>query len=184
MKPKAKQNNKGLILVYTGSGKGKTSAAIGLAVRAAGYDKRVGFFQFIKSADSYSGEISSLKRLGVEVKQLGIGFTWEKTVEEQRASLAQAWEFAKERILSGEYDLIVLDELNYALAITGFAIDDVLPLEEVVKILKARPKNLHIVITGRGLQEELMGIADLVSEIEMIKHYYKNGLIAVEGIDL
>ncbi len=184
MKSLAQDKKKGLILIYTGNGKGKTSAAVGLAVRAAGYDQRVGFFQFIKSAESFSGEIRSLKRLDVEVEQLGIGFTWEKTVEEQRASLAQAWQFAKGRILSGEYDLIVLDELNYALAITGFAIDDILPLAEVVEVLQKRPENLHIVITGRGLQEELLEIADLVSEIEMIKHYYKDGLIAIEGIDL
>jgi cob(I)alamin adenosyltransferase len=177
-------DNRGLTLIYTGNGKGKTSAAVGLAVRAAGYDQRVGFFQFIKSEESFSGEIRSLERLGVEVRQLGIGFTWEKTVEEQRASLDRAWKFAKERIFSGEYDLIVLDELNYALAITGFKIDDVLPLSEVVQVLKDRPQNLHIVITGRGLQEELLELADLVSEIEIIKHYYNRGLIAVEGIDL
>lgn len=184
MKTNTLPKKKGLTLIYTGNGKGKTSAAVGLAVRAAGYDQRVGFFQFIKSAESFSGEIISLKRLGIEVEQLGIGFTWEKTVEEQRASLAEAWQFAKERILSGEYDLIVLDELNYALAITGFPINDVLPLSEVIEVLRIRPEGLHIVITGRGLQEELLEIADLVSEIEMIKHYYKDGLIAVEGIDL
>ncbi len=179
-----KQDRDGLILIYTGNGKGKTSAAVGLAVRAAGNDLRVGFFQFIKSEDSFSGELKSLRELGVAVKQLGIGFTWEKTVEEQRQALGAAWEFAKAQINSGAYDLIVLDELNYALAITGFAIDDVLPLADVVDTLKNRPPGLHIAITGRGLKEELLDLADLVSEIEMIKHYYRDGQIAVKGLDL
>ncbi len=176
--------DKGLTLIYTGNGKGKTSAAVGLAVRAVGNDLRVGFFQFIKSEESFSGELKSLKQLGVNVKSLGIGFTWEKTVEEQRRALKAAWQFAKAQINSGKYDLIVLDELNYALAITGFPIDDVLPLADVVATLKNRPQGLHIVITGRGLKEELLDFADLVSEIEMIKHYYNEGQIAVKGIDL
>ncbi len=175
---------KGLTLIFTGDGKGKTSAAIGLAVRAAGNNMKVGFFQFIKSEESFSGEYKSLEKLGIEIKQLGIGFTWQKSVEEQREALKAAWIFVKQRVMSGQYDLIVLDELNYALATTDFDIDDILPLSEVIELIKRKPENLHLAITGRGAKQELISIADLVSEINPVKHYYNTGVTAVKGIDL
>lgn len=177
-------NKKGLTLIYTGDGKGKTSAAIGLAVRAAGNNMKIGFYQFIKSKESFSGEQKVLEELGIEISQLGLGFTWQKSVEEQRLALKNAWIFVKDRVMSGEYDLIVLDELNYALDIKEFPIDDLMPLSEVIELIEKKPDNLHLVITGRGAKHELINIADLVSEIIPIKHYYNTGLTAVKGIDL
>ncbi len=178
------KTKKGLTLIYTGDGKGKTSSAIGLAVRAAGNNMKVGFFQFIKAKEGFSGEQEALEKLGVEIEQLGIGFTWTKTIEKQREVLKNAWKFAKEKVMSGQYDLIVLDELNCALAINNFAIDDILPLSEVIELIETKPDNLHLVITGRGAKQELIDIADLVSEINPIKHYYNKGITAVKGIDL
>lgn len=176
--------NKGLTLVYTGEGKGKTTSAIGLAVRAAGRDMNVGFFQFIKANKRVFGEQESLSKLGVDIKQLGIGFTWIKTPEEHREALKNAWEFVKERVMSDEYDLIVLDELNNALAINNFPIDDVLPLAEVIELIKNKPAKLHLVITGREAKQEIIDLADLVSEIKPVKHYYEKGIPAVKGIEI
>ncbi|MGD9676745.1 MAG: cob(I)yrinic acid a,c-diamide adenosyltransferase [Vulcanibacillus sp.] len=175
--------SKGLTLVYTGDGKGKTSAAIGLAVRAVGNGMKVGFFQFIKSKESVSGEQGALTKLGIEIEQLGIGFTWVKSHEEQRQALKNAWAYIKEKVLSDQYDLIVLDELNNALAIRDFPIDDVLPLSEVIQLIKVKPDKLHLVITGRGAKQEIIDVADLVSKIDSVKHYYDVGITAVKGID-
>jgi len=177
------ETKKGLTIIYTGNGKGKTTAAIGLAVRAYGQDLRVGIFQFIKSPERDYGEKKTLEKLGIEIIQLGIGFTWTKTPEEHRQALKRGWEFVKEKVMSGSYDLIVLDELNNALAITDFPIDDVLPLKEVIQLLQQRPKALHVVITGRNAKPELINQADLVSEIQEVKHYYNERIPAVKGIE-
>ncbi|NOJ70507.1 cob(I)yrinic acid a,c-diamide adenosyltransferase [Paenibacillus alvei] len=174
---------KGLTLVYTGDGKGKTTAAVGLCVRAVGHGFKVLMLQFIKSPKRSYGEQASLEKLGVEVRQLGIGFTWLKTPEEHREAFKEAWSIAKQEIQSGDYDLIVLDELNNALAITSFPIDDVLPKAEVVDAIKNRPEHMNIVITGRSACPEIIEIADLVSEIEPVKHYYEEGIPAVLGLE-
>ena len=178
-----KQNVEGKILVYTGNGKGKTTAAFGLAARALGRDMKVIILQFIKSPEFTYGEKIALEKLGAQVEQLGVGFTWTKTPEEHRAALKTAWEKAKETVESGQYDLIVLDELNNALSIDTFAIDDVLPLTDVVDTLKNKPKETHIVVTGRAAKDEIKEIADLVSIIEEEKHYYKDGVDAIYGIE-
>lgn len=174
---------KGLTLVYTGEGKGKTTAAIGLAIRAKGQGKKVIMLQFIKSPDRTYGEKIMFDHLGIEIYQLGIGFTWTKTPEEHREALQKAWAFSKEKVLSGNYDVIILDELNNALAIDSFPIHDVLPLTEVVDIIKNRPENMHVIITGRSANEEIINIADLVTEMKPIKHYYDDGIPAVKGIE-
>lgn len=174
---------KGLTLVYTGDGKGKTTAAVGLCVRAVGHGFKVLMLQFIKSPKHSYGEQVSLEKLGVEVRQLGIGFTWLKTPEEHREAFKKAWSIAKQEIQSGDYDLIVLDELNNALAITSFPIDDVLPRAEVVDVIKNRPEHMNIVVTGRSACPEIIEIADLVSEIEPVKHYYQEGIPAVLGLE-
>ena len=178
-----KKKNKGLTLIYTGDGKGKTTASIGLAVRAAGRGMKVGIFQFIKSDQHTYGEKNILEKLGIEMIQMGIGFTWTKTPEEHRESLKKAWALVKEKVNSKAYDLIVLDELNNALAIKDFPIDDVLPLKEVIHLIKTKPEDLHLVITGRNAKQELIEEADLVSEITPIKHYYEEGIPAVLGIE-
>lgn len=174
---------RGLTLVYTGDGKGKTTAALGLCVRAVGRGYKVLVLQFIKSPERTYGEQLALEKLGVEFRQLGIGFTWTKTPEEHRTALTQALAVAKEVIRSAEYDVIILDELNNALAITKFPIDDVLPLQEVLEMIFDRPEGMHLVVTGRSAHPEIIARADLVTEMKPIKHYYDEGIPAVYGIE-
>ncbi|AUS08757.1 cob(I)yrinic acid a,c-diamide adenosyltransferase [Laceyella sacchari] len=183
MPERAKAGRQGLTLVYTGDGKGKTTASLGLALRAVGRGQRVGIWQFIKSPQRTYGEQLALKKLGVEVRPLGVGFTWTKTPEEHRTALAEAWMVVKERVMSGEYDVAILDEINNALAITSFPIDDVLPRAEVLSLIEQRPKHTHLVLTGRNALPEVMERADLVSRIEPVKHYYDAGVSAVKGIE-
>lgn len=174
---------KGLLLVYTGDGKGKTTAALGLTVRALGRGLNVRFLQFIKSPERTYGEKIALRKLGLATEQLGIGFTWTKTPEEHRAALKKAWAITKEALQDTTLDCLVLDELNNALAITKFPIDDVLPLEEVLEAVRNRPEHLHVVITGRSAHPSLIALADLVSTIEPTKHYYDEGIQAVKGLE-
>lgn len=177
------QQQKGLVLVYTGNGKGKTTAALGVAIRATGRGKRVLMIQFIKSPHATSGEKIMFERIGIEMHQVGIGFTWTKTPEEHREALKKAWRFTKEKVNSGEYDVVILDELNNALAITSFPVEDVLPLDEVVELIQNRPKTMHLIITGRDANEKIIAAADLVTEMKEIKHYYQDGIPAVKGIE-
>ncbi|MGP1907658.1 cob(I)yrinic acid a,c-diamide adenosyltransferase [Metabacillus sp. JX24] len=178
------KNEKGRVLVYTGNGKGKTTAAIGLAVRAAGRQMTVSILQFIKSPERTYGERTILNALpGVSIQQLGAGFTWTKTPEIHREALKQAWITAKETILSGESDVVILDEINNALAIQTFPVDDVLPLEDVILTIQNRPLHVHLVLTGRNAKREIREIADLVSVIDVEKHYYDEGVDAIYGIE-
>ncbi|MEK4760543.1 cob(I)yrinic acid a,c-diamide adenosyltransferase [Viridibacillus sp. FSL E2-0187] len=173
----------GLFLVYTGDGKGKTTASLGVTLRAVGRGLNVRYMQFIKSPERTYGEALALRKLGVEMEQMGIGFTWTKTPDEHREALQLAWTKAKEALADPTIDLLVLDELNNALAITKFPIDDVLPLQEVVEAIQNRPKTMHLVVTGRSAKEELIQLADLVSTIEATKHYYEEGIPAVKGLE-
>ncbi|NJP39142.1 cob(I)yrinic acid a,c-diamide adenosyltransferase [Alkalicoccus luteus] len=173
---------RGMMLVQTGNGKGKTTSAVGTAVRAAGRGMRVKMLQFIKSPERTYGETISLRKLGVEVEQLGIGFTWTKTPEEHREALRAAWPKAVEA-LDGSYDVVILDELNNALAIDSFPIDDVLPLDDVLSALINRLKHVHVLVTGRNAHEKIKEAADLVSVTEAEKHYYDEGIPAIKGIE-
>lgn len=177
------KTKRGLTLVYTGDGKGKTTAALGLAIRAAGRGKKVLVIQFIKSPERTYGEKLTFEKLGIEIIQTGVGFTWTKTPEEHREALKTAWSFTKEKVLFGGYDVVILDELNNALAIEKFPIDDVLPLKEVLDLIQHRPKHLHLVITGRSARDEILDCADLVTEMKAVKHYYNEGIPAVKGIE-
>jgi cob(I)alamin adenosyltransferase len=174
---------RGLLLVYTGDGKGKTTAALGLAVRAAGRGKRVLMIQFIKSPERTYGEKLTFDKLGIEMYQKGIGFTWLKTPEEHREALRNAWAFTQEKVMSGLYDVVILDELNNALAIEKFPVDDVLPLQEVLELIENRPYGMHMVITGRNAKPAIIDKADLVTEMKPVKHYYDEGIPAVLGIE-
>ncbi|MBL3728373.1 cob(I)yrinic acid a,c-diamide adenosyltransferase [Lysinibacillus sp. HST-98] len=174
---------KGLFLVYTGEGKGKTTASLGVTLRAVGRGLNVRYLQFIKSPERTYGEQIALRKLGVEMEQMGIGFTWTKTPEEHRAALAKAWKKTKAALQDDSIDLLVLDELNNALAITKFPIDDVLPLAEVIEAIQQRPSTMHLVVTGRSANPALLAMADLVSTIEATKHYYDEGIPAVKGLE-
>lgn len=178
-----KSKDRGLFLVNTGDGKGKTTAALGLIVRAIGQGLNVLMIQFIKSPERTYGEKLTLEKLGVEIHQMGVGFTWTKTPEEHRAALSKAWALTKEKVQSDNYDLIILDELNNALSINRFPVDDVLPLAEVMELIRTRPRDLHLVMTGRNAHPEIMEMADLVTEMKAVKHYYDEGIPAVRGIE-
>jgi cob(I)alamin adenosyltransferase len=167
----------GLILVNTGNGKGKSTAAFGTAIRAVGQGLTVSVIQFIKGKWK-TGEMETAKRLGLEFMPMGQGFTWEsKNLEEDKALMREAWTVASEKILSGKYDLIILDEINYVLGY-GYV-----PVDEVVRVLKSRPSHVHVVLTGRNAPDEIVSIADCVTEMRDVKHPYRNGIPAQKGID-
>ncbi len=170
---------KGLLIVFTGNGKGKTTAALGMALRAAGHGMRVLILQFIKGAWNY-GELDALKRLDqVEILPLGTGFTWQKeNLEEDRRLAESGWQKATLEISRGAYDMIILDELNYVLSY------GLLPVNLVLDAIKRRPAKLHLVVTGRNAPEELLAAADLVTEMRNLKHpYHDQGISAQKGIE-
>jgi cob(I)alamin adenosyltransferase len=170
---------KGLLIVHTGKGKGKTTAAFGMALRAAGHDMRVLILQFIKGKWRY-GELDAWSQFpNVSIEPLGSGFTWKKeNMDKDREEARLGWQRAVKAIESGEYDMIILDELNVVLSY------ELLPLEPVLEVLRNRPENIHIVITGRNAPEELIDLADLVTEMRLIKHPYRDqGIKAQKGIE-
>ncbi len=170
---------KGLLIVHTGAGKGKSTAAFGLALRALGRGWRVGVVQFIKGAWE-TGERKALESFGDHVtwRTMGEGFTWE-TQDKARdiAAAERAWAVAQEMMRDKRFRLIVLDELNIALRY-GY-----LPLDGVVAALAARRPGLHIVVTGRNAKPELIEAADLVTEMSLVKHHFAAGVKAQEGIE-
>ena len=166
-------------MVYTGKGKGKTTAALGLIFRALGHGLKVCMIQFIKGTWKY-GELNASKRFEelLDFHVLGRGFTWKsKDIEKDIQVAREAWVFAKEIINSGKYQLVVLDELTYLMKYKMVAED------EVVDFLKDHPEDLHVVVTGRDAPESLIDIADLVTEMKEIKHPYHAGIKAQEGIE-
>jgi cob(I)alamin adenosyltransferase len=174
----AAKKKKGLIMVNTGNGKGKTTAALGVALRACGYGMKVCMLQFFKGKWKY-GELRSAPKLGnFEIRPMGHGFTWEsKDIEVDKRMVREAWQASSVEILSGKYDLVILDEINYALSY-GF-----LPVEDVVEFLKEKPAMLHVILTGRDAKPEIIEIADLVTEMREIKHPFTEGIVAQKGIE-
>ena len=170
---------KGLLIVHTGPGKGKSTAAFGLALRALGRGWRVGVVQFIKGAWS-TGERTTFERFGDQMvwRTMGEGFTWETQDRERDvAAAAAAWAKALEMMADPTIRLVVLDELNIALRY------DYLPLDEIVAALAARRAGLHVVVTGRNAKPELIAAADLVTEMALVKHPFAAGVRAQEGIE-
>ncbi|MBY9078149.1 cob(I)yrinic acid a,c-diamide adenosyltransferase [Paenibacillus sp. HN-1] len=174
---------KGYTLVYTGDGKGKTTAAIGLAVRAAGQGFKVLILQFIKSSGRICGEHIALRKLGVDIRSLGAGFTRTGSPELHRAALKEAWRTARDEVMGGGWDVVVLDEINNALAISRFPVDDVLPTAEVLELIASKPSHVHLVLTGREAKPEVMEAAELVTVMQPVKHYYRDGVPAIPGIE-
>ncbi|HOP07182.1 MAG TPA: cob(I)yrinic acid a,c-diamide adenosyltransferase [candidate division Zixibacteria bacterium] len=173
---------KGLLVVYTGNGKGKTTAALGMCVRAVGYDWRICLIQFVKGSWKY-GELKGVKRLepNLELYTVGEGFVGivddQKEFSEHREAARKGVALAIEKIKSGDYQLVILDELNVAMDL-GLVTD-----EELEQILDARSPEQHLVITGRGMTDELKERADLITEMGEIKHPYQKGILAQKGID-
>lgn len=172
-------SEKGLLIVFTGNGKGKTTAALGMAIRSAGHGMRVLILQFIKGTWAY-GELESLKNVEeVRIKTLGSGFTWKKeNLDEDRELALRGWEEARNEIARGDYRMIILDELNIVLSY------GLLPLQPVLDTLEQRPAGVHVVVTGRNAPDELIEIADLVTEMKVVKHpFHDRGLKAQKGIE-
>ena len=175
-------NKRGLIVVYTGNGKGKTTAALGIALRSVGHGHKVWMIQFIKG-EWYYGELTSSKRLEPEFELIaaGKGFVGilddDHSIAEHKTAAKNAVVLAKNKITSGEYDVIILDEINYAVKLS------LIPKEDVINILKLVPRQTTIVLTGNYALPEIIDMADLVTEMKEIKHPYRSGLKAKEGID-
>ena len=167
---------RGLIIVHTGDGKGKTTAALGLAIRAWGTGLKVLILQFIKDGRR-SGELAAMDALKIEVRQLGLGFITEENFSEQKKSARVAIELARREILSGAWDLIILDEIHYAVKF------GLLDAADILELIQVRPPQLHLVFTGRDALPELIDAADLVTEMKLIKHPFKNGISAQAGIE-
>ena len=173
---------KGLVVVYTGRGKGKTTAALGIALRAVGHNKKICMIQFIKGTWHY-GETNSSKRLEpeFEVVVVGKGFVGiiddKYTIQEHEKIAKEAIRISREKILSKKYDIVILDEINYAINL------GLVELEEVIDLIKLKPPNLDLVLTGNHVKEEIVNLADLVTEMKEIKHPFKQGIKAKKGID-
>ncbi|GAB5480688.1 MAG: cob(I)yrinic acid a,c-diamide adenosyltransferase [Parasphingorhabdus sp.] len=170
---------RGLLIVHTGNGKGKSSSAFGMAIRSLGWGMKVGIVQYVKGSWE-TGEKNFFQAnpdlLTFEV--MGDGFTWDTQDREQDIAAAKAaWERSKELIMDPEYDFIILDELNIVLR------DDTLDIKEITEFLKQRPLEKHICITGRNAKPELVEMADLVTEFEEVKHPFKAGFKAQKGVE-
>lgn len=175
-----------LVLIYTGDGKGKTSAALGNVFRALGHGWKVFMVQFMKGDWPITfGELESAKRhANFEILQLGKGFVKimgdQKPIAEHREAASAALDLAKQKIYSGKYDLVVLDEIHCALDSCD---ERLIELEDVKEIIRKRPARTHLILTGRGAKQELIDLADLVTEMKEVKHPYQKGIPAVKGLD-
>lgn len=174
-----KTEERGLLMVHTGKGKGKSTAAFGMVFRAIGHGFKVGVVQFVKGAWG-TGERDVLEKFPelVTIRAMGEGFTWD-TQDRQRdlAAARAAWEQAKEMIADPQYKMVLLDELNIVLRY------DYLPLDEVIEVLRSKPRDLHVIVTGRNAKDELIEIADLVTEMTEIKHPFRSGVKAQAGVE-
>jgi cob(I)alamin adenosyltransferase len=174
-----KRLEKGLLIVHTGTGKGKSTAAFGLALRMLGRGKRVGVVQFIKGA-WHSSERDALAKFGDQVSwhSMGEGFTWEtQDLSRDIEAAERAWGKAQELMADPSFALVILDELNIALRY------DYLPLDKVIAVVKARRPELHVVVTGRNAKPALIEAADLVTDMTLVKHHFAAGVKAQEGIE-
>ncbi|HZB80266.1 MAG TPA: cob(I)yrinic acid a,c-diamide adenosyltransferase [Nitrososphaera sp.] len=173
---------KGIIIVYTGKGKGKTTAALGIVLRAVGHGYKVGMIQFIKG-EWYYGELTSSKRLEPEFELIaaGRGFVGiiddDHPIEDHQKAAKDAIEVAKQKIASGNYDIMILDEINYAARL------NLVSQQDILDIIAAKPEKTSLVLTGNYVPEAIMAAADLVTEMREIKHPYQRGIKAKKGID-
>ena len=173
----AAQDERGIVMVFTGNGKGKTTAAFGTATRAVGHGKKVGVIQFIKGTWP-NGERNLLEPHGVEFQVMATGFTWNtQDRDSDTAACLAVWEHARRMLADDQLDLVLLDELTYMVAY------DYLPLESVLSALRERPAHQSVIITGRGCHRDIIELADTVSELRPVKHAFDDGIKAQMGID-
>ena len=175
------ENTRGLLIVHTGNGKGKTTCALGLMMRAAGQGLRCCMIQFMKSRNDRYGEHLSAEKLGIEVHTMGDGFTWDtQNPEQDRQTARNTWELCVDKLRTGDYDLLVFDELVYVLSYGMLSTDEVL---DEIRAARERQPSLHVVVTGRDAPKELVESADLVTEMTEIKHPFQSGIRAQRGIE-
>ncbi|KGT88932.1 cob(I)alamin adenolsyltransferase/cobinamide ATP-dependent adenolsyltransferase [Erwinia typographi] len=168
---------RGILMVFTGNGKGKTTAAFGTATRAVGHQKRVGVIQFIKG-EWPNGERNLLEPQGVEFQVMATGFTWDtQNRETDTRACLEVWQHGKRMLQDETLDLVVLDELTYMVSF------DYLPLQEVLSALNHRPAQQSVIVTGRGCHREILDLADTVTEMRPVKHAFDAGIQAQQGID-
>ncbi|MFQ0329390.1 cob(I)yrinic acid a,c-diamide adenosyltransferase [Klebsiella pneumoniae] len=173
----AAKDERGIVMVFTGNGKGKTTAAFGTATRAVGHGKKVGVIQFIKGTWP-NGERNLLEPHGVEFQVMATGFTWNtQDRDSDTAACLAVWEHARRMLADDQLDLVLLDELTYMVAY------DYLPLESVLSALRERPAHQSVIITGRGCHRDIIELADTVSELRPVKHAFDAGIKAQMGID-
>ncbi|MFI8318236.1 cob(I)yrinic acid a,c-diamide adenosyltransferase [uncultured Kosakonia sp.] len=173
----AAQDERGIVIVFTGNGKGKTTAAFGTATRAVGHGKKVAVIQFIKGTWP-NGERNLLEPLGVEFQVMATGFTWDtQNRESDTAACLEVWQHAERMLADPALDMVLLDELTYMVAY------DYLPLEKVLTALQNRPPMQTVIITGRGCHRDILEAADTVSELRPVKHAFEAGIKAQIGID-
>ncbi len=174
-----KTEERGLVIVHTGKGKGKSTAAFGMVFRALGHGFNIAIVQFVKGKWG-TGERDILEKFPdqVSIKAMGEGFTWE-TADRQRdiAAARAAWEAAKQMIADETHNMVLLDELNICLRY------DYLDIDEVVEVLRNKPRDTHVIVTGRNAKDELIEVADLVTEMTMVKHPFRDGVKAQAGIE-
>lgn len=175
---------KGLLMVHTGEGKGKTTAALGLALRAFGAGLKVLILQFIKGGQTY-GELNAIKLLEkisdtegkIKIKQCGLGFTKNGDFSEHKKFAEETLRLTEKEMLSGEWDLIILDEINYAVKF------NLISESEILNLIKKRPQKIHLLLTGRDASQKIIELADLVTEMNLIKHPFQKGIKAQRGIE-
>ncbi len=174
------QQKKGLVIVNTGNGKGKTTAALGVLLRGWGREMRLGGIQFFKHENANYGELRALERMGIALTPMGDGFTWtSRDMDETQAKALHGWETAKQQIASGGYDIFLLDEFTYVLHFGWLDTDDV-----VAWLRDNKPEMLHLIITGRDAPQALIDYADLVTEMREVKHPFREqGIKAQKGIE-
>ena len=179
--------NKGLILINTGNGKGKTTAALGTAIRAWGDGQKVLILQFIKGGWKY-GELNAIQALNkldqrIEIRQMGDGFVFhnqeedEETFQKKKALAKEGWDMVRREFESGNWDLIVLDEINYAIHF------GMLNVDEVLELLNNKPERLNVILTGRYAEPKLIDAADTVTEMTLVRHAFQKGIRARKGIE-
>lgn len=168
----------GLFILNTGNGKGKTTAALGILMRSYGRGMKVIMLQFIKRKDSKFGEHIAAEKIGMEIVPLGDGFTWRTSdMEKDRRFARECWEICQDKLLNSDYDVVILDELTYALTYRWLSAD------EILDAIALRPKWMHVVVTGRDAAPALVDAADIVTEMIEIKHPFKKGVVGQVGIE-
>lgn len=171
------QREQGILMIFTGNGKGKTMAAMGTATRAVGHQKKVGVVQFIKGTWE-NGERNLLEQFGVPFYVMETGFTWEtQDKSTDTTACLNTWQYALKLLNNPEYDLVILDEITYMISF------NYLPLDEVISAISSRPAHQNVIITGRGCHRKLIELADTVTEMRPVKHAFDSGIKAQQGID-